>query len=801
MGTGMGRATSRARKALLASVAVLACAVAIDVVHAPAHAQQLDASIRATPGAQMLLEADTLVYDNDRNTVSAVGGVQIDYDGYRLVANRVTYDRNSGRLIASEGVEIVDRDGNRFLSDQIDITEDFRDGFVQALRVESADRTYFAAESAERRDGEVTTFQRGIYTACEPCAERPDKPPTWRIGARKIIWNGRTRTVRFEGARFEFLGYPIAFLPFFEIPDPTVKQKSGFLSASIGYASDLGFRTTVPYYFALSPTYDLTVQGSYYTQQGFLGEAEWRQRFETGGYNLRIAGIWQQQPGAFTQNYQFGGADYPGVNANQRGRAMVSSKGHFDINPRWSFGWDVMAQTDKNFARTYGLESNNAVVRNSQIYLTGLNDRNWFDLRAQHFQIQEDIPDTHPNARNPRQPWVLPSFDYHVVSDRPVAGGELSLNVNAQNLLRSTLDQSNLDGNNPTTNLRGLDGQSGRFTAELEWKRSMIAPGGVVVTPMLHGRGDTIYASYGQNSLDAIAGLPGNPATDIRSNYFRYMATAGLEARWPLLFATAGTSHIFEPVGQIFVRPDAPFGSSLGIPNEDAQSLVFDATSLFERDKFSGYDRIEGGTRANLGFRYTGDLGGGWSSNAIFGQSFHIAGRNPYTDPDFVNVGAASGLQTARSDYVGQIGLRTPVGLSFTAGARFDQANFQPRRADVSASYATPLLSLSGRYSYIAAQERYGFAIDRQEARLTGSVQLAEHWRALASATYDFETQTVVNRSIGLVYDDQECFLVAFSYTERVPSGTSQVSRSLGFRVTLRTLGDFGTDTAASSPF
>ena len=57
MGTGMGRATSRARKALLASVAVLACAAAIDVVHAPAHAQQLDASIRATPGAQMLLEA------------------------------------------------------------------------------------------------------------------------------------------------------------------------------------------------------------------------------------------------------------------------------------------------------------------------------------------------------------------------------------------------------------------------------------------------------------------------------------------------------------------------------------------------------------------------------------------------------------------------------------------------------------------------------------------------------------------------------------------------------------------------
>lgn len=787
MGTGMGRASSHARKALLASVAVLACAAAMDAVHAPVYAQQLDTTIRATPGAQMLLEADNLVYDNDRNTVSAVGGVQIDYDGYRLVANRVTYDRNSGRLIASEGVEIVDRDGNRIQSQQIDITEDFRDGFVQALRVESADRTYFAAESAERRDGEVTTFQRGIYTACEPCVEQPDKPPTWRIGARQIIWNGRTRTIRFEGARFEFFGYPIAFLPFFEIPDPTVKQKSGFLSGSIGYSSNLGFSTTVPYYFALSPTYDLTVRGTYYTRQGFLGEAEWRQQFETGGYNLRVAGIWQQQPGAFGN---------PGVNIDSsvRGRGMISSTGHFNINPRWSFGWDVMAQSDKNFARTYGLEGNNALVRTSQIYLTGLNDRNWFDLRAQHFQVQENLLDSNAASRNTRQPWVLPSFDYRVIADRPVGGGELSFTVNAQNLSRNTLDSSNLDQTNPTTNLRGLDGQSGRFTAEAEWKRNIITPGGVVITPLLHARGDTVYTNYGQASLTAIAGLPGSPATDIRSNYFRYMATAGLEARWPLLFATAGTSHVFEPIGQLFIRPDAPFGSTLGIPNEDAQSLVFDATSLFERDKFSGYDRIEGGTRANLGFRYSGDLGGGWTTNAIFGQSFHLAGRNPYTDPDFVNVGAASGLQTARSDYVGQIGLRTPVGLYLSAGARFDQANFQPRRADVSASYATPLLSLSTRYSYIAAQPAYGFTSDRQEVRVAGSLQFAEHWRALASATYDFESRTVVNRSIGLVYDDQECFLVSFSYTERQPTAASSVSRNFGFRVTLRTLGDFGTD-------
>lgn len=416
MGMGDARGLYRARKLLLAGVAATAC-LAGSALLAPhfVHAQQADLGFTPNPGTQMLLEADTLVYDNDRNTVSAVGGVQIDYDGIRLVAQRVTYDRNTSRVVAFGGVEIVDRDGNRFLSDEIDITDDFRDGFVQALRVETADNTYFAAESAERADGEVTTFSRGVYTACKTCEERPDSAPIWRVGSRKIIWDGRARTVRFEGARFEFFGLPIAYLPFFEIPDSTVRQKSGFLSPNFGYNTDLGFSATVPYYLALAPTYDLTLKGTYYSRQGFLGETEWRQRFETGGYNLRMAGIVQQSPETFR-----GGA--LNIDNNVRQRAMVSSTGQFDINPRWTFGWDVMAQTDKNFARTYQIEGNADAVRVSQVYLTGLNDRNYFDLRGYHFQVQENVQDPTRWEPNPQRATATPAMGAAVLRLPPDAG-------------------------------------------------------------------------------------------------------------------------------------------------------------------------------------------------------------------------------------------------------------------------------------------------------------------------------------------------------------------------------------------
>ena len=253
-------------------------------------------------GSEMLLEADTLIYDNNDDTVTASGGVKIDYGGNKLVANQVTYDRRSRRLIASGDVQIVDPEGTTVYSETIDITDDFGDGFVNTLRVETVDKTYFAAESGERRGGFLTTFNNGVYTACEPCEEQPDKAPTWRIKAKKIIWNSKAKTVRFENSSFEFFGLPLGVFPSFEIADPTVKRKSGFLFPGVTFKSDLGVGISIPYYFALSPTYDLTVTGTGYTEQGFLGEAEWRQRFNNGEYSVTLAGINQANPDAFDYN-------------------------------------------------------------------------------------------------------------------------------------------------------------------------------------------------------------------------------------------------------------------------------------------------------------------------------------------------------------------------------------------------------------------------------------------------------------------------------------------------------------------
>ena len=800
-----------ARLTRLFGATAMACVLAAAMLPAAStRAQMLGSSASIPQGKQMLLEADNLVFDRDKDTVTAAGNVQIEYGGNRLVAQRVTYNRTTRRVTASGNVEVLDSKKNHIFADEMDVTDDFRDGFVNALRVETPEKTYMGADSAERAGGAVTIFNRGVYTACAPCEDKPNRPPIWRVKARTIVWNGQSKTIRFLHSRFELFGLPIAYFPQMEIPDPTVKRKTGLLMPNYSFNDKLGFGYTQPFYVALTPTYDITLNPTYYARQGFLGEAEFRQKFNNGSYSVTIAGISQNDPKAFERTIQ--GKSYPNVdsgNPDDRNhkRGMIGSQGKFQINPRWTFGWDVLVQTDKDFAHTYGIQHFTDYYRRNEVYLTGLNDRNYFDLRFMKFKVQENTL-SNTSGYDKKQPWVLPSLDYSYTPNESIAGGELTFNANVQSLYRSMLDSwvdangnplKNPDGTLVAPRVYGIDGSDSRFTAEVKWRRQFITDLGIVITPSLGLRGDAIYASYSDASRSAIdlmgADSRINAATDIRSNYYRYMATAGLEVAWPIMFSAPGSSHVIEPVAQIFARPDAPYQDTLGIPNEDAQSMVFDATSLFDEDKFSGYDRIEGGTRANLGLRYSGSFDNGWGLNGIVGQSFQLAGDNPYAAPDLVNAGAYSGLQTARSDYVALLGVSTPQRLSFSTAGRFDKDTFEPRRVEVSAGYRGDNFSLATQYAYIESQPLYGFTQDRQQITVGASASVARYWRVFGSTTYDMEYNEMSAKALGVSYLD-DCFGFGFTLAQTTNVLTNEKRTNIGFNISFRTIGDFGSNTA-----
>ncbi len=377
-----------ARGSRLLTTCAVSAALAVPVV--PARAQtpvSTDGGTlhapQAVPGQRLLLEADQLIYDFDRKTVTAVGNVQIYYDGYALDAERVTYDQNSGRLIATGGIRMLDPDGNLITTEQLDITDDFREGFIGSLNLITTDGARFTAQTAERRDGNLMIFRRGVYTACEPCLEHPERPPLWQIKAARIIHDSKEHMIYYENARLEFFGLPIAYMPVFFHPDPTVHRKTGFLVPSMLQGDTIGVGVTTPFFWNIAPNYDVTFSPTMLSRQGLLMQTEWRHRLMHGSYAIRLAGIFQHDPGAFKN-------DGLPLSGDRDFRGSVGTDGAFRINSDWVFGWDLNYSSDRTFNRDYQIPGSQDKELQSTVYLTGLGKRNYFNVAGHYFRIQRE---------------------------------------------------------------------------------------------------------------------------------------------------------------------------------------------------------------------------------------------------------------------------------------------------------------------------------------------------------------------------------------------------------------------------
>ena len=295
----------------------------------------------AAEKAPMLLQASEINYDYVNKRVSAVGSVQIYYSGSTLEADRVIYDETTKRMHAEGNVRLTDANGQITYGDLMNLSEDFRDGFVDSLRLETADQTRMAAARADRSSGDFTVFQSGVYTACEPCKDDPKKPPLWQVKATRIIHDTGEKMIYFENAHVEFFGTPMAYFPFLSTPDPTVKRKSGFLYPVALYSSIYGAGVQIPYYWALAPDYDLTITPRLMSRQGLLMKGEWRQRLDSGYYTIALSGVYQLDKDYFLEKYHT--KDYPSY---RDFRGSFETRGRFAITDKWDWGWDGLLPTE-----------------------------------------------------------------------------------------------------------------------------------------------------------------------------------------------------------------------------------------------------------------------------------------------------------------------------------------------------------------------------------------------------------------------------------------------------------------------
>ena len=143
-------------------------------------------------------------------------------------------------------------------------------------------------------------------------------------------------------------------------------------------------------------------------------------------------------------------------------------------------------------------------------------------------------------------PVIHPVLDYSNVLAQQVAGGEFSYKINLTSLNRQqasfdAISQTAVNNGSCMSNtadtavlirsnclLRGIPGDYSRFSAEADWRRTLVTYNGQEITPFFRLRGD-----FAALNIDNQPGVANYIATG-QSDLARVMPTAGVEYRYPL---------------------------------------------------------------------------------------------------------------------------------------------------------------------------------------------------------------------------------------------------------------------------
>ncbi len=671
-------------------------------------------------------DAATLVADrvsvSGNATLIAEGGVEVFFRGQTLRASRVTYDRDTDRLLIEGPLVLDSGKGEVLLADQADLAADLTEGVLNSARFVLNSQLQLAAQQIFRTQGRYTELTNTVASSCQVCASNPT--PLWEIRARRVVHDQVEKQLYFERATLRLGGVPVVYLPRLRMPDPSLARANGFLTPELRTTSGLGTGLKLPYFLTLGASRDVTVTPYLSTKGGRTVELRYRQALRSGAFEINTALSRDElRPGAT--------------------RGYVLATGAFAVRDGFALGVRLERVSDPAYLLDYGLTDSDRL--DSRVELTRTRRNEYISARLVSFQSIRQGED------NATIPSLLGDVTFHRRFSGGPLGGEAGLRFQTHSHDRRSSQPLDLNGDGVA------DGRDmSRVSLRLDYRRNWVFGPGMVGSILGEGTADLYDVQQ-----DAV--FAGRTA--------RLDGTVGVELRWPFVKAgQGGVSHVVEPVVQIIAGGTA----DPDIPNEDSTLVEFDEGNLFALGRFAGSDARERGTRANIGVSWTRFAPTGWSLGTTLGRVVRTE--------DYGQFGASSGLAGRLSDWLVATQLQLPDGTLVTNRMALDD-DFGLTKAEVRLDANRDRYGLSSSYVFVRADPMENRPADTEELGFDGRYTLAGNWTGKANGRYDFVADRAASAGLGVEYRN-ECLSVDLSLSRRFTSSTNvEASTDFGLQV------------------
>jgi LPS-assembly protein len=318
------------------------------------------------------------------NVFQLTGDVEIDYNGYVMRAEQVSYDSDTGAVLATGSVVL---DGGP------------HDAHLQAARanynVKTESGTFYDVVGSfgtvvKGRTIVLTTNNPFMITGREVRKVGRDRyivshgtitsctlpSPKWEFDAEKIDLVAGDEAKMYH-TTFRLRHIPVIYFPFAQHPLQNLGRQSGFLIPVVGQSSSKGFILGDSFYWAINRSMDATVGGEYWSARGWAQRGEFRARpSEDSSFNVRLFSVLDR--------------GNPTTGQNQGGQEVWATG---DLNRK---NWRAVANIDylssyifrQAFTETYSQAANSEVISTAFVS----RNQNGFSLNVmaekyQNFQI------------------------------------------------------------------------------------------------------------------------------------------------------------------------------------------------------------------------------------------------------------------------------------------------------------------------------------------------------------------------------------------------------------------------------
>jgi len=491
------------------------------------------------------LGADSLKYDQEKDTYVADGHIRYQDTGIRLVADSARGNQDADtHQIDNVRYQLVSRRGNGG-ADRIDMK------------------------------GPEGSLLHSTYSTCDPEDRR------WDLRARRIDINTDDGWGVARGATIRLGKVPVLYVPYLKFPIDD-QRHTGLLYPAIGLSGRNGFDWKQPIYLNLAPNYDATLEPRYMSKRGFQLGAEFRYLYEKG--RGEIQGTWMSKDDLVRD--RMNETDYDRFNPNNPdpddGRGFLSYEGSHRFNRNWqaraSLIWLSDARYQEDFGNSLYGQSFSSVTSTAGVYGAG---EYWTaGLMADHWQLSDylstegslpynRLPRIYLNWNQPLSRWISVGGHTEAVRfqhDGKGGGSRLDIKPTVSFPIQGASWYIT-----PTLAYRHteyrLDAELAETTAIARARRAYGIPAPQTVTPAqiaeFYDRSPSRSLPIG--SLDA--GMYFDRETEVKGDHFL---------------------HTLEP--RLFYL-NAPYREQDGLPIFDTRPFNFSYGQLFRDNRYTGPDR------------------------------------------------------------------------------------------------------------------------------------------------------------------------------------------------------------------